>query len=149
MSKFRNFKMVDYVVYGRGSFNQLGEILQPQRKAGQPMIFLVDHFFENETAASQALVSRIPAEGNDKIIFVNVSDEPNTKYVDKIAAELRKTYGMVSGVTGRKIEVAPIHPMHLRCRRIPRMVRIGEAHPAEPVRFAIEPVEPSDGPVWE
>lgn len=100
MSKFRNFKMVDYVVYGRGSFNQLGEILQPQRKAGQPMIFLVDHFFENETAASQALVSRIPAEGNDKIIFVNVSDEPKTKYVDKIAAELRKTYGMVSGVTG-------------------------------------------------
>ena len=100
MSKFRNFKMVDYVVYGRGSFNQLGEILQPQRKAGQPMIFLVDHFFENETAASQALVSRIPAEGNDKIIFVNVSDEPKTKYVDKIAAELKETYGMVSGVTG-------------------------------------------------
>ena len=100
MSKFRNFKMVDYVVYGRGSFNQLGEILQPQRKAGQPMVFLVDHFFENETAASKALVSRIPAEGNDKILFVNVSDEPKTKYVDKIAAELKETFGMVSGVIG-------------------------------------------------
>jgi 3-deoxy-alpha-D-manno-octulosonate 8-oxidase len=29
---FRNFKMVGYVVYGRGSFNQLDEIISPQRK---------------------------------------------------------------------------------------------------------------------
>jgi 3-deoxy-alpha-D-manno-octulosonate 8-oxidase len=36
---FRNFKMVDYVVYGRGSFNQLDEILAPNRKGGAPMIF--------------------------------------------------------------------------------------------------------------
>ena len=43
--KFRNFKMVDYVVYGRGSFNQLDEIIAPHRKKNQPMIFLVDHFF--------------------------------------------------------------------------------------------------------
>ena len=28
--KFRNFKMVSYVVYGRGSFNQLDEILAPR-----------------------------------------------------------------------------------------------------------------------
>ena len=52
---FRNFKMVDYVVYGRGSFNQLGEILAPNRKGDAPMIFLVDHFFEGKP-----LVQRIP-----------------------------------------------------------------------------------------
>ena len=45
---FRNFKMVDYVVYGRGIFNQLDEILAPNRKGGAPMIFLVDHFFEGK-----------------------------------------------------------------------------------------------------
>ena len=28
---FRNFKMVGYVVYGRGSFNQLDEIIAPHR----------------------------------------------------------------------------------------------------------------------
>ena len=43
--KFRNFKMVDYVVYGRGSFNQLDEILEPRRQKDAPMIFFVDHFF--------------------------------------------------------------------------------------------------------
>ena len=37
--------MVDYVVYGRGSFEQLDEILIPRRKGDSPMIFLVDHFF--------------------------------------------------------------------------------------------------------
>ena len=100
MSRFRNFKMVDYVVYGRGSFNQLAEILAPHRKDGQPMIFLVDHFFESETPESKSLIGRIPTEGNDKIIFVNVTHEPKTKYVDAVANELKETFGMVSGVIG-------------------------------------------------
>ena len=37
--QFRNFKMVDYVVYGRGSFNQVDEIIAPHRKGDFPMIF--------------------------------------------------------------------------------------------------------------
>ncbi|MFM6925515.1 MAG: alcohol dehydrogenase, partial [Ferruginibacter sp.] len=68
---FRNFKMVGYVIYGRGSFNQLDEIIAPQRKAGAPMVFLVDHFFEGK-----ALANRIAVRGNDKIIFVDVTYEP-------------------------------------------------------------------------
>ena len=36
-------------------------------------------------------------------------------------------------MAGRQIEVAPRHALRLRRGRIPRMVRIGEAHPAEPV----------------
>ncbi len=30
--KFRNFPMVPRVVFGRGSFNQLEEILKPKKK---------------------------------------------------------------------------------------------------------------------
>ena len=67
MAQFRNFRMVSYVVYGRGSFNQLDEILAPNRKAGAPMIFLVDHFFENKP-----LVNRVPLRDNDKIIYADV-----------------------------------------------------------------------------
>jgi 3-deoxy-alpha-D-manno-octulosonate 8-oxidase len=93
--KFRNFKMVDYVVYGRGSFNQLGEIVAPHRKKGLPMIFLVDHFFENKP-----LPKRLPVEGNDEVIFVDVTYEPKTSYVDSIANELKENYGAVSGVIG-------------------------------------------------
>ena len=43
--QFRNFKMVDYVVYGRGAFNQVDEIIAPHRKGDFPMIFFLDHFF--------------------------------------------------------------------------------------------------------
>jgi len=93
--KFRNFKMVDYVVYGRGSFNQLDEILQPRRQDDLPMIFLVDHFFEGKP-----LVDRIPLRGADKVIFADVTYEPKTTYVDSLADQLKGEYGMVSGVVG-------------------------------------------------
>jgi 3-deoxy-alpha-D-manno-octulosonate 8-oxidase len=93
--KFRNFKMVSYVVYGRGSFNQLDEILAPQRKGDSPMIFLVDHFFENKP-----LANRIPVRSSDEIIFVDVSHEPKTKQVDALAERLKSAFGNVSGVIG-------------------------------------------------
>jgi 3-deoxy-alpha-D-manno-octulosonate 8-oxidase len=92
---FRNFKMVDYVVYGRGSFNQLDEILAPNRKGDAPMIFLVDHFFEGKP-----LVQRIPLTGKDKIVFADVTHEPKTKQVDALAASLREEFGTISGIVG-------------------------------------------------
>ncbi len=92
---FRNFKMVDYVVYGRGSFNQLDEILAPNRKGGAPMIFLVDHFFEGKP-----LIQRIPLTGKDKIVFADVTHEPKTGQVDALAASLRDEFGTVSGIIG-------------------------------------------------
>lgn len=93
--KFRNFKMVDYVVYGRGSFDQLSEIIASRRKGQYPMVFLVDHFFENKP-----LVNNIPIEGKDKIIFADVTYEPKTTYVDSIAQGLREEFGQISGVIG-------------------------------------------------
>jgi len=36
---FRNFPMVPRVVFGRGSFNQLGEILEPVRKGETHHLF--------------------------------------------------------------------------------------------------------------
>ena len=91
----RNFKMIGYVVFGRGSFNQLDEIIKPQRKENAPMIFLVDHYFEGK-----ALPNRIQLRGNDKIIFVDVTYEPKTTYVDKLANELKAEFGTVSGIIG-------------------------------------------------
>ncbi|MEI8074570.1 MAG: iron-containing alcohol dehydrogenase family protein [Bacteroidota bacterium] len=95
MASFRNFKMVSYVVYGRGSFNQLDEILAPQRKGEAPMIFLVDHFFEGKP-----LASRVPLRGKDKIVFVDVTYEPKTTQVDKLAQDLKNEFGTISGVIG-------------------------------------------------
>ena len=92
---FRNFKMIGYVIYGRGAFNQLDEILQPNRKGDAPMIFFVDHFFEGK-----ALAGRVPVKGKDKIIFVDVANEPKTKYVDQLSTELKEEFGTISGVIG-------------------------------------------------
>ncbi len=87
--------MVDYVVYGRGSFNQLDEILAPHRKSEAPMIFLIDHFFEGKP-----LINKVPLRGKDKIIFADVTFEPKTKQVDALAQELKDEFGMISGVIG-------------------------------------------------
>ncbi len=92
---FRNFKMVGYVVYGRGSFNQLDEILAPRRQGDAPMIFLLDHFF-----AGQPLAGRIPVRGKDKVVLVDVTYEPKTSYVDQLAGALRQEFGTVSGIIG-------------------------------------------------
>jgi len=87
--------MIGYVIYGRGSFNQLDEILKSNRKGDEPMIFLVDHFFEGKE-----LAKRVPAKGKDKVIFVDVTYEPKTSYVDSIANQLKEEFGTVSGIIG-------------------------------------------------
>lgn len=94
--KFRNFKMVDYVVYGRGCFGQLDEILAPHRKQDKPMVFLLDHFF----AGNEAFKASIPLIGNDVLINADVTTEPKTSYVDELADKLKAEYGTVSGVIG-------------------------------------------------
>jgi 3-deoxy-alpha-D-manno-octulosonate 8-oxidase len=94
--------MVDYVVYGRGSFDQLDEILEPRRKGDAPMIFLVDHFFEKGAGAGDGkpLKERVPLRGKDEIIFVDVTYEPKTTQVDKLAQQLKEEFGTVSGIIG-------------------------------------------------
>jgi 3-deoxy-alpha-D-manno-octulosonate 8-oxidase len=94
-SAFRNLKLVSNMVFGRGSFHQLDEILAPQRKADAPMVFLVDHFFEGKP-----LANRIPLRGKDKIIFVDTTLEPKTTQVDKLAQNLLAEFGGISGVIG-------------------------------------------------
>jgi 3-deoxy-alpha-D-manno-octulosonate 8-oxidase len=87
--------MVDYVVYGRGSFNQLDEIISSHRSNGKPMIFLVDHFFEGKP-----LISRIPVKRNDKVVFADVTYEPKTTYVDALVKQLKQEFGNISGIIG-------------------------------------------------
>ncbi|GAA4456618.1 iron-containing alcohol dehydrogenase family protein [Rurimicrobium arvi] len=94
--QFRNFKMVDYVVYGRGCFAQLDEILAPRRSDGKPMIFLLDHHFEQDAAFQ----SRIPLRGTDELIIADVTHEPKTSYVDEITRNIRERHGVVSGIIG-------------------------------------------------
>lgn len=92
---FRNFKMVGYVIYGRGSLQQLDAILAPHRLADAPMIFLVDHFF-----TEKSLLQKLPLRGKDKIILADVTYEPKTIQVDALAQSLKNEFGTISGIIG-------------------------------------------------
>ncbi len=81
---FRNFKTVERIVFGRGCFNQLDEILAQQRTGKtSPVVFLVDDAFENKP-----LKDRVPVHAQDLLIWVNVDDEPKTRYVDQLTAQV-------------------------------------------------------------
>lgn len=82
---FRNFRLVSHMVFGRGCFNQLDDILAKQRKTpGSFIVFIADHIF-----AGKSLESRIPAKSSDMIIMADTTDEPKTKYVDELTAKVR------------------------------------------------------------
>ncbi len=94
---YRNFPMVPRVVFGRGSFNQLGDILMPNRKhSDAPFIFLVDDVFEGTE-----LVKRIPLIFNDQLIFISADEEPKTEQVDCLVKRIRTDFTeQPSGVVG-------------------------------------------------
>ena len=93
----RNFPQVPRVVFGRGSFDQLGEILLPHRKhAEAPFIFLVDDVFKNTGFAD-----RIPLIFNDEIVYISAEEEPKTQQVDELVGMiLRKYTSLPSGIVG-------------------------------------------------
>ncbi len=93
---YRNFPMVPRVIFGAGSFSQLGDILSPMRKDGAPFIFLVDDYFD-----SPEFIQRVPRRLNDRVIFVSAKEEPKTEQVDALVREIRENYSHTpSGVIG-------------------------------------------------
>nr|WP_299383496.1 iron-containing alcohol dehydrogenase family protein [Allomuricauda sp.] len=96
-TSYRNFPMVPRVIFGKGSFSQLGDILMPKRRnADAPFIFLVDDFFEN-----QSLAHDIPLLFNDELIFVSADEEPKTYQVDALVARIRERFDeKPSGIVG-------------------------------------------------
>jgi 3-deoxy-alpha-D-manno-octulosonate 8-oxidase len=82
---FRNFKMVSRVIFGKGCFHQLGDILQgPRSQYGSFMVFMVDDVFK-----LSPLSQKIPVNDIDLVLWVNVDKEPTTEYVDTITDKIR------------------------------------------------------------
>lgn len=95
--KYRNFSMVPRIIFGRGCFDQLGDILISQRKHSEaPIIFLVDDVFEG-----QKLATRIPLIFNDRIIFICSDQEPRTSQVDALVKKIKSDFDeLPSGIVG-------------------------------------------------
>lgn len=93
---YRNFAIVPQIIFGRGCFNQLDDILSEKRTSDGYMVFILDDVF-----SSHPLEGRIPVRGQDKILAVNVDDEPKTSYIDELVQTI-KNYGagLPDGVIG-------------------------------------------------
>ena len=94
---YRNFKIVPNIIFGRGCFNQLDEILEAKRgNQNAPIIFVLDDVFKGKP-----LEQRLPLKGNDMILHVNVDDEPKTSYIDALVAQIKQTYAVTpDGIIG-------------------------------------------------
>jgi 3-deoxy-alpha-D-manno-octulosonate 8-oxidase len=93
----KNFKNIDKVVFGRGSFSNMAGILAEKRNEnGQFFLFLVDHYFANHP-----LLDRIPAEAADVVKLIDLDpQEPTTQQIDELRDEVLQSKGIPAGVIG-------------------------------------------------
>lgn len=93
----KNFKGIEKTVFGRGSFNQLGDIIAPHRRENNRyMVFIVDNYFKGKD-----LESRLPLLPEDTVYFIDVDPhEPTTEQIDTLRDEILATKGLPSGIIG-------------------------------------------------
>ena len=84
-------------MFGRGSFNQLGDILAEHRTGPDSyMVFVLDDVF-----VGRPLEGRLPLQPGDMLLPVNVDDEPKTSYIDQLVAKIRAYNGQQpAGIVG-------------------------------------------------
>lgn len=83
---YRNFAIVPKIIFGRGSFNQLDDVLQEKRCTPDSyMIFVIDDVFEGKE-----IESRVPLKGKDMLLRVNVDDEPKTSLIDSLVNQIKE-----------------------------------------------------------
>ncbi len=93
----KNFKNIDKVVFGRGSFSEMDSILAEKRSENNHFfLFVVDSYF-----SGKELASRIPAKPEDVVRFIDVDPhEPTTDQIDNLRDEILASKGLPSGVIG-------------------------------------------------
>lgn len=82
---FKNFSIVPKIMFGRGSFNQLGDVIGERRvNPDSYFVFVLDDVF-----IGKPLQDRLPQQGKDLLLPVNVDDEPKTSYIDSLVQKIR------------------------------------------------------------
>ena len=93
----KNFKNIDKVTYGRGSFAQLAQTVASVRQENNNyFVFIVDHYFKAKT-----LSQNLQNEPEDLVYFIDVDvHEPTTEQVDALRDEILLKKGLPSCVIG-------------------------------------------------
>jgi 3-deoxy-alpha-D-manno-octulosonate 8-oxidase len=93
----KNFKNIDKVVYGKGAFDQLDQIIEDKRALNDNFfVFIVDNYFKGKS-----LADRVPIHDEDLIYFEDVDPhEPTTEQIDRLRDEILAKKGLPSGVVG-------------------------------------------------
>lgn len=93
----KNFKNIDKVTYGRGSFAQLAETVEPIRKENKNyFVYVVDNYFKGKP-----LSNKLQNKPEDLIYYIDVDPhEPKTEQIDSLRDEILAKQGLPSGVIG-------------------------------------------------
>lgn len=94
---YRNFSIVPKIMFGRGSFNQLSDVIGERRtNPDSYFVFVLDDVF-----TGKPLEGRLPLQGKDLLLPVNVDDEPKTSYIDQLVQKIRDYSPVVpDGIVG-------------------------------------------------
>lgn len=93
----KNFKNIDKVTFGRGSFTQLAQTVEPIRQLNKKyFVYVVDNYFKNKP-----LRKKLQNKKEDLVFFIDVDPhEPTTEQIDNLRDEILKRKGLPSGVIG-------------------------------------------------
>ena len=93
----KNFKNIEKIVFGKGSFENLEGILAEKRDVNDRFfLFVVDNFFKGKE-----LENRLPTQPQDVVYFIDPDPhEPTTEQIDNLRDEVLATKGLPAGVVG-------------------------------------------------
>ena len=83
---FNNIKNIPYYIFGSGSFNQLGDLIQDKRGQNDFVVFCIDFFFKGKK-----IIDRLPIESEDKVYYIDTSKEPKTTDIDRLRSLIQQS----------------------------------------------------------
>ncbi len=88
---FRNFRLVPNIIFGRGCFDQLDEIISKQRSdTSSWAVFVVDKVFQGKP-----LEKRLPLHDRDLLLWADTTHEPKTSYVDELTLQTKEFHSQL------------------------------------------------------
>ncbi len=82
---YRNFSIVPKIMFGRGAFNQLEDVLAEKRSEDGFMVFVLDEAHKGKT-----LEKRLPMQEKDMLIIIRTDHEPKTEYIDDYVRSIKE-----------------------------------------------------------